>query len=265
MYRRIYHYWPFRPIAEQIRMRQFFAAREWRGLHFGVFASFSAARDYVARQGLIAHYEIDHESWLRVQDRVHLHDYPLLYWLNRVLEQRSKVADLGGSVGVSYYAFEPLLAAHDIDWLVCELPEVVETGRALARERGAKALRFTVSFQDCDAHDVLLVAGALQFIETPVSELLRSLRRPPRYMLINRIPVHESKAYVTLQNTGSAITPCHVFNRQTFQSELLEVGYELRDEWNCPYHSISIPLHPDHHIAKFKGMFFELTGAPRPR
>jgi putative methyltransferase (TIGR04325 family) len=265
MHSRIYHRWPLRLLAEHIRRRQFFAAHEWRGLHFGVFDSFAAAREYGARHGVAAHYDMDHTWWLGVQSSVHLHDYPTLYWLNRVLAEGSKIADLGGSVGVSYYACKTFLSVHaSIEWLVCELPHVVEKGRALARERGANALHFTESFQDFEAHDVLLAAGALQYVDPTIKELLQTLRRPPRYLLINRIPVHESKAYVTLQNTGCAIAPSHVFNKKVFQSELQSLGYETLDEWSCPYHSISIPLHPDHSVSEFKGFFFERRSESSP-
>jgi putative methyltransferase (TIGR04325 family) len=258
MYGRIHHRWPFRLLAEAVREREFFATHEWRGLHLGVFESFAAARAFSARHGAVAQYDLDHTWWMGIQSSLHLHDYPTIYWLNRVLVKGSKVADLGGSIGVSYYAFKRFLALHSqIEWRVCELPDVVEHGRQLARKRGARALSFTDSFKDLDGYDVLLAAGSLQFIEPPLSELLQTLHSVPRYLLINRIPVHDSKQYVTLQNTGTAIAPCHVFNRAVLYSQLHSLGYEGIDEWSCTSHALHIPLHPEYCLSEFKGFCFE--------
>ena len=65
-----------------------------------------------------------------------------------------------------------------------------------------------------------------------------------------------AKLYI---NTGTAIAPCHVFNRAVLYSQLHSLGYEGIDEWSCTSHSLHIPLHPKHCLSEFKGFCFERT------
>ena len=190
---RIYHRWPLRGLAEKLTERRFFSTHEWRGLHLGIFSSFGDARTFCSERGVFTRYDLDHDWWETIQREMKLHDYPMLYWLSRSLTPQSRVGDLGGSVGVSYYALRRLLpAGAPMEWRVCELPDVCEKGRLLARERGVPALHFTTSFSDLDAHDVWFSAGAIQFIEQPIHELLKALHHPPRHLLLNRVPTTSS-------------------------------------------------------------------------
>lgn len=259
---KLHYRWPLRTVAEKIREHQFFAAREWRGMHLGVFPSFEEARRFCRDRGIKSHYSIDHQRWLTVQSQIRLHDYPVILWLTQILAQHARIGDLGGSVGVSYYALRSRLPPASItEWTVCELPEAVELGRELARERGATNLHFTTSPENLDGHDVWLAAGAIQFIETPLWQLLGNLKQPPRHVLINRIPVHATKDFVTLQNTGLAISPCHVFAASRFEDELQRIGYDKVDEWPVTTHAIHVPLHPEHRVGEFRGYYFQRRDA----
>jgi putative methyltransferase (TIGR04325 family) len=227
---------------------------------FGVFRSFADARTFCNEHGVSTRYDLDHDQWESGHREMHLHDYPMLYWLSRGLTRLSRVGDLGGSVGVSYYALRRLLpAGSPLEWRVFELADVCEKGRMLARQRGATALHFTTDLEDLDGHDVWFSAGAIQFIERPIHELLGSLHRPPRHLLLNRVPMHDAYEFVTLQNTGSAITPCHVFHMQTFRERLRSMGYEQRDAWRVSQ-SLYVPMHSNHRVQAFRGFYFENSG-----
>jgi putative methyltransferase (TIGR04325 family) len=259
---RPHHHPPLRWLAQWVLERRLLRQTEFRGMQYGVFDSFAAASEWCARRRIRSGYDLDHEWWLKVQSRLHITDYPMLFWLNRALTPQSRVADFGGSVGVSYYALVSHLEPF-AEWRVCELPEVVVKGLQLAKQRSASRLHFTTQPQDLDAHDVWFTAGAVQYIETPLQELLGELRQPPTHLLINRIPMHPAMEFWTLQHTGRGVTPCRVFQVHRLFEGLASLGYERVDEWVCPFHSLHIPLHPQHYVANLRGYYFRRGGRTR--
>ena len=53
-------------------------------------------------------------------------DYPVLLWLKLAFADSSTVFDLGGNVGLAYYAYQRFLNyANNLEWLVCEIPEII--------------------------------------------------------------------------------------------------------------------------------------------
>ena len=247
---------PVRTLREQYYRKRFFRRRGWRNLHYGVFNTFAEAREEARRHHVVAHYELDHTEWLQSHMHLRLHDYPVLFWLEKLLVSTNRIVDLGGSVGVSYYSYSKRLAmAAGLEWLVLELPEVVVQGRAIAEQRHAFPLRFADSFDNIDGGGALLCAGALQFIEEPLPQLLQRCKTPPSHLLINRIPMREARGYVTLQNTGQAIAPSHVFCRADFLAALVQLGYVLEDEWDCLENSLPLPFHPELSVPSYTGLY----------
>ena len=71
-------------------------------------------------------------------------DYPVLFWLSAIFPDVRRLFNLGGNVGLEFYAYRKKLAFPDtLEWTVCEIPEIVDKGAELARERGEERLDFT--------------------------------------------------------------------------------------------------------------------------
>jgi putative methyltransferase (TIGR04325 family) len=245
--------------------RRFFATRSWRNRHWGVFDSFEAAHQYVRRHGHVAHYTLDHRQWLAERQTLLPHDYPMLFWLAQAIDQKpARIVDIGGSVGVSYLTFQTVLPyPPGLHWQVCELPEVVELGREIARERGGTQLSFTSDSAVLDGADILFSAGALQFIEQPLPELLNRLRAPPRHLLINRLPLTSCRTdFVTLQHSGQSPAPCRIANERSFIDAMTRAGYRERDHWKCLENHTRISLHPELALDYFHGFYFERNDTP---
>ena len=246
-------------VTKRTYCRTFFRAREWRNLALGVFASFEEAAAYCESNHTVPHYELylDHRQWLQRQMRLRAHDYPVILWLTRLVSSAPSVIDVGGSVGVSYYAFSRLLPnADQYRWQVLELPHVVKTGREIADQRGCRALSFVERWEELVLPaDVLLCAGAAQFLPVDLSDRLQSLSpsERPRSVIVNRVPIHPTRTYVTLQNTGASITPCKVYAHEQFVGAFTALGLRLIDEWNCPENDLVIPYHPELSIPGFRG------------
>ena len=240
--------------------RRFFATQSWANRHWGVFESFDAARRFAAEQGAKAMFTLDQRKWLEDHQGLMAHDYPMLFWLTQILDGRpARIADLGGSVGVSYYAFARVMAfAPGLRWEVCELPETAELGREIARQRGAAALSFGSDPKQIDGADVLFTAGTIQYIETPLADTLAELATPPRNLLINRLPLTGKRStFVTLQHSGLSPVPYRVTNAQAFLQSMEAIGYRQRDRWKCLENFTAIPLHPELTLTHFHGFYFD--------
>jgi putative methyltransferase (TIGR04325 family) len=93
-------------------------------------------------------------------------DYPVMFWLARLLPDAKLLFDLGGNVGNRYLAFRSHLTYPDnFTWLVNDVPEVVALGRTLAQQEAAPHLLFTTDFARLREADILLASGVLQVLE----------------------------------------------------------------------------------------------------
>jgi putative methyltransferase (TIGR04325 family) len=192
------------------------------------------------------------------QTRVYSYDYPVLFWLKSILAPDVRVFDFGGHVGVQFYGYQKYLSyPAGLRWRVCDVPVVVAAGRALAAERGeSERIAFTTEVSDADGFDVLIAAGSLQFVPSPsLAESLEKLARPPRHLLLNKIPLRDGPAFVTLQNAGTSFVPQHVFERGVFVRGLTRLGYEIVDEWEDRVHSCHIPFHPEKSVPHYSGLY----------
>lgn len=197
-------------------------------------------------------------------DNVRSVDYPVLFWLSRLISGRQcKVFDLGGNIGTSYYGFRQHFDyPDDLSWLVHDVPAVITAGRDWAdRHDVEKKLDFTGSRTDADGYDVLLSAGVLQYLAYTLPELLAQLRDPPRHVLINMTPLHPDCSYVTLQRitrqgVGLANCPYRVSAIGPFVAEFEAQGYVLVDRWESTERYMHIPFEEASSIDRYYGFYF---------
>jgi len=229
----------------------------WPGSYRGVFDSFAEARASAPSDKL----GFDHAELANLYDfrigKAFPSDYPVLFWLARLLPELSSVFDWGGHIGVSYYSYSKYLNFPDsLRWRVGDVPQIIKAGAELAKARGISALSFSHDIADADGFDLVLANGSLQFVETPFSQSLRALRQPPRHLLINKLPVYAGATFVTLENTIHSYNPYRVGNRDAFVQSIAAEGYSLVDEWQTPDISCHIPLHRDRSIDAYSGFYF---------
>ena len=193
------------------------------------------------------------------REQLFLYDYPMLFWLDKILDENFRIFDVGGNTGVHFIGYGPYLKMWErIKWEVCEVPVIVEAGRKFSeRERFEDRLSFTDDPSDADGADVLLSLGTIQYIDKPTFlEVLSSLKSPPKHLLIGKLPLYEGDPYVTLQNGGAHFVAQRVFNRKSFIQTLKDLGYELKDEWHDYSRSCYVPFHPELSVPMFTGLYF---------
>ena len=223
----------------------------------GIYADFASAERAIPADRLVGY---DNEpSALRLAGerfRIYPSDYPVMFWLQKLLPASQLLFDLGGHVGISYYGYRNYLdypAA--LRWLVYDLPAITAMGQAIAKQEATPALSFTNSLEALPGADILLAAGSLQFIADPFA-LLSPVRPLPRHVLLNKTPLHDGPAAVTLHNLGSALCAYHIFNRADFISGFEALGYRLADEWLSPDLQCEIRLFPKQSIRAYTGCYF---------
>jgi putative methyltransferase (TIGR04325 family) len=224
----------------------------------GVYLSFEEARAAMPRNMRLGY---DHEEIAGIYESyanvVLASDYPAILCLQEALQRGSRVFDFGGNVGISFYAWQKYLNyPRDIQWVVCDLLSVIQRGERLAFQRQEKRVSFTTQFEDADGFDFLLMSGCLQYVEPRAHELLGRLKDLPQHIVVNRIPLHDSRECVTLQNIQWMASPYHVFHRERFISEMQNLGYSLVDAWVDAQLDCWIPFYPEYSVSGYSGLYF---------
>jgi putative methyltransferase (TIGR04325 family) len=226
----------------------------WHGT-FGSFAEAIAA----APRGLPVGYDNPGAATMYDDSVYHVgaKDYPVLYWLIRVLEPNWTLMDFGGHTGSLYSAYHRYLPDDSaLHWMVYDVPAVAELGASRAHSRGDTRLSFTSDFNRASESDVILASGSLQYVETPFSEMLRGLDRMPRHLIVNKLPTQEQREIITLQNIGVAYCAYRLVAHHEFTASIEAVGYTLVDAWINPEDRTRVPYNDNASPVTWRGYYF---------
>jgi putative methyltransferase (TIGR04325 family) len=253
------HSWRFplvRQVLEADYARSF--ARMPKNQFRGVYASFAEAAASIPAAAKIGydHDELS-ELYRHRMDKANQSDYAVLFWLKGILDEHSFVFDFGGHVGVSYHGWRTYLDYRDgMRWLVYDVPAIIKAGAQLARERPSNGLTFTSHLGDARGCTVFLSAGALQYVDEGLPELLARIGSWPRHLIVNKLPLYDGPTFVTVQSTGRAFHPYRIFNRAEFVAAVTAHGYRVVDDWSNREQHCKIPFEPDRDIDAYSGYYF---------
>jgi putative methyltransferase (TIGR04325 family) len=201
---------------------------------------------------------LEQENWENSGRIIASYDYPILFWLQSIFAQgNKKIFDFGGNVGIHFYAYSKYLSyPDDLQWMVCDYPEIIKAGQKLAEKYSSSKLSFTADFNLVEENDIFLASGSVQYAENLLSKFYSNAR--PKHVLMNRLPLYNGKQFVTLQNGGSVFYPQCVFDRAEFIKMSINLGYELIDIWEDRNGSCIIPFHPEASVYSYSGLYFRL-------
>jgi putative methyltransferase (TIGR04325 family) len=247
------------PLVEKSYAWHMLRRTDHGALFAGVYDSYAAAQQDIPAH---RHNDWDNEEsskiWVNHVDVMQPTAYAPFFWLSRLLHEGATLVDYGGSIGLSYYGYTRRRALPlNARWVVVEVPHLVKTGREVARREKAAQLEFISDLAAAPQSDILLAAGALQFIEDAVPGFLDKLAALPRHLLLNKVPITEGESYWTLHNFYTGISPYRVYNKSAFMSYFEDLGYRLHDSWKVPDMSCDVPFHPSRSITEFSGFYFE--------
>jgi len=248
----------FAPLARHLYDR--FFERQRRGNHYrGVYASHAEALRAVP--ACLRHSYDNEDAAAQYRERtwrLTTSDYPVLYWVLRLLDGgQRRIFDLGGHIGVAYYAFQRFGPfPGDLRWSVSDLPTTMAAGRAWAATHDAFGrLAFVDDKGEADGQDLLLVLGALQYFDFGFAAWLASLRAPPPHLIVSLAPMHPSLDFHTLQNMGFACVPYHIHARPVFLQSMADLGYRAVDAWCSEERECRIPFAHDHDVEGYSGFY----------
>jgi putative methyltransferase (TIGR04325 family) len=195
-------------------------------------------------------------------ERVYPADYPLLLWLTKAFAAgATRLFDLGGHVGIGYYAYRRYLDyPAEMAWQVHDVPAVMTAGRVLAQERDTwKQLSFADDFDAAADADILFTSGCIQYLEQTLARRIAGLRRRPQWVLVNLLPLHPSEAYWTVQSTGEALCPYRIQKTDEFLAEFERLGYTKLDMWENAEKRCRIAFEPRYSLDRYYGAVFRLA------
>ncbi len=238
-----------------------FSANSNENLFRGVFESFEDAQRS-APQTLPIGYDNPASAGMYIDRtrKIYATDYPVLYWLARLFASgSSRIFDVGGHIGVSYYSYRRYLDyPKTLQWSVHDVPAVMEQGRKFAAERDNDGyLKFSDQFEGAEGMDILVAQGSLQYLPETIAARLGRLARPPSHIVLNLTPLHERRSYFTLQSVGTAFCPYRITRVTDFLQSLDALRYQLVDTWENPEKKCEIPFHPNESLDKYYGFYFK--------
>jgi putative methyltransferase (TIGR04325 family) len=165
----------------------------------------------------------------------------MIYWLSKILHPLGSLFDLGGHVGTKYRAWRSHLDLHDsFHWQVCDLPSIVEKGRALST--AFPQLSFTSRQRHLQDHPTLLVSGVLQYADFDLESVLRDHGDGVEHLLVNKLPTHEDEDVFTLENIHHSVVPYRIFRESRFLDGLAALGFTVADRWEVPEAAVRVPF-----------------------
>lgn len=249
------------PVLRTVLRRRYdrlFARARGMNLFSGVYADFDQALAAVPRTKPIG-YDTP-ETGAMYQDRLSKvvdSDYAPMFWLRGILTPGTSVFDFGGHVGIAFHAYRRYFTFPErLTWTVCDVPAVVDAGRKLALDEKILELRFLSDYRESTGADVLIAFGSLQYLgPRQLSDMLAHFGDKPKHIVLNKMPIHEARSFVTLQNMSAAFCPYQVFKRGDFVKGITDLGYELVDSWTTT-ESLYIPYPSGYSVPRYSGFYF---------
>jgi putative methyltransferase (TIGR04325 family) len=227
----------------------------------GVYSTYAAAESALPK-GRPKGFNLETVSDYFIKCELNLNpsDYPVLFWLSRIIGPETTVFDLGGGLGQCYYNYNSYLNfPPDLRWTICDVDALMSRGSELARENNVRGLSFTSDRTNADGVQVYISSGALHYIEPDLSEILSQLSNLPQHLLIHRIPLYAGPRYYTMQNTPHSYSVNKVLNESEFVKAIEALGYERVDDWRMQ-RSLHIPFHPERFVPHYRGFYFRKVG-----
>ena len=247
------------PGHEQRTYQRRFVQNKSENLFLGSFESMAAA-EAAAPPNLPVGYDNADAATTLYSPQVFAWDYPAIHWLaDAFLNGMRSLFDLGGHVGIKYYAFKRVIGYPErLRWTVCDVPSVAKAGEALAQSRDVSAeLAFCSDWRLASGNDVLFLSGSLQYLPSTMKEILQALETPPRRIILNTTAVHADRTLYTLNSIGVGVCPYRIQHHEEVLNEIRGFGYRRRDMWRNDGKPIAIPFVEGGDAAYYFGCCFD--------
>lgn len=262
----LYNFFSKAQISEVLRMagaekayeKVFYGSHGRDNWFYGYFTSYeSAATAVLADRASGWNNDNSAKHYINPSDQPS--SYATLFWLHKIITDNSCIVDFGGGVGQMYHRFLNFSnLSEKVKWHIIEVPSAVKLGKKRAVENKSTHLLFSTELKEAPECDILHSAGCLQYMNNAAPWILETVRKLPRWIIINKIILTDKNTFWTLQNFSSGVTPYQIYNKKNFISYFKDHGYTMRDCWDVRELSVKIPFHPRRYISSGAGFCFEL-------
>lgn len=248
--------WPSIRHLREVRFKRTFETSH-DNLFRGVYQTFAEARAEIPSARPMGYNNPEPARMYReVMTSIRGYDYPVLYWLKDNIGDIEKVLDFGGHVGILYYGMSrKLQLPPDLEWIVYDVPAVVEEGRKLAAEKSEGHLSFVTELDGLPPVDLFLASGSPQYVEEPLIDIVSRLSSRPKYIILNMIPLHPFREIITVNSMDVVYCPYKIAHLDAFLSDFKSAGYVIRDQWTNDNKRCDIPFHDEAKGIGYYGLF----------
>jgi putative methyltransferase (TIGR04325 family) len=248
---------PMRMLHERLYEREFARVVPWARRFRGVYATFEEATRAAPATKPVGYNNPGAATFMQPCRDLSISDYPVLFWLQRTLQESPTLLDIGGYVGISYYTYQRYLHyPENLTWVIQDVPAVIGVGAEIAR-REHSPLLFVAEITSALKCQTVLADGSLQFIEKAFTDLLMQMDSLPKHLIVSKMPLTDLPDFVTLQDLGPAVCPYKIFNRTKFIESVEALGYKVVDSWANSDLGCRIPFYPKHTVPGYSGLYFQ--------
>ena len=237
-----------------------FSLNDNHNLFYGVYKSFNDARTHIPSTKPVGYnHKAAANMYSNLVERIRLVDYPVIFWMNEIIDENSVVFDFGGHIGIRFYSYSKYISFPEkFQWYVYDLPSIIKEGKKIAAEKGEERILFTDKINLSGKENIFFASGSLQYFEEPVYSIINKNNLSPKHVIINGFPLHEKHEFVTINNMGTAYCPYKIYNKDKFIKKMIENGYELVDIWNNTARdkNCHIPFNDDYNGSIYYGLYF---------
>ena len=172
-------------------------------------------------------------------------DYPIMFWLQRLLPNADALIDAGGNLGTKYIAFHDLIDLRPIRWRVFGLPAIVNAARR-HQSKGTLPLeiKFYTDVNTLPAANILLCSGLLQYKDVAFPEFVAALPARPDHILLNKAALRDGPELYTIEKIGEGCVTYRIRDRRIFGVQIDSMGNKILDSWNITDLGNVISTHP---------------------
>jgi putative methyltransferase (TIGR04325 family) len=142
-------------------------------------------------------------------------------------DQKLRIMDFGGGMGVGYFHLSRILAVPDsVEYTVVETPSICNVARLLFKND--RAIQFVTELPSQSRFDIVYLNSSLQYVED-YQHLIRQLAKyEPNYFLFVRLSAGDIATYATAQlNVRGSRIPYWFLNIKEVVSIMDSLGYSL--------------------------------------
>lgn len=228
------------------------------GIH-STFGSLEEAEKYVTRYVPTGHAHSGQRALqVAMAETTRESDYPMLFFLAPLGPDLRSVFDLGGGIGNVFFELDRHLHfSSQLVWKIHDLPSRKQSALDFAKLKNENRIVVMDDLSAASGVDLFLVVGAIHYFESSLADMLRTLEKLPKHVIVNRSPFSNGDDIIAVQDARTLVIPCKLHSTAKFLEGMQGLEYELVADWPVHERRLRVPLYPEYRDP-YRGFYFRL-------